>query len=339
MSGKRWADEDSSDDEDDLRQYRTDLRQEQPAKADAAEDDDDDGGFYDRQFQEQQDRRHQQQQQPPPGRGGGGGGGGSYRQSQEPRKGRGGGGGGGNNNSSSNSSGKNNRDRGNSRRGGGGGGRGGGGGNRTDWKAEARASSQFSASAMSNNNQRLDGSSWMAKRRSKMEQQEAEARKINEERRVRAEKEAAERRAKQAEALEVSSLVDCWLVDLFCSIRLLGCVSTSHPKFFLLHYHNINKGHAQGAGRKAKEFVCPAEEGGQQAEHRQPQPQPGLPISSGVATPSRGDELGGSCCGRRRTVLPVCEAGLSQRWEASAAAGSSDQASAQAGNQKGSTSE
>ena len=334
MSGKRWADEDSSDDEEDLRQYRTDLQQQQQPSA-KADDDDDDGGFYDRQFQEQQDRRYQQHQS---GRGGGGGGGGSYRQSQEPRKGRGGGGGGGGGNKSSSSNAKNNRDRGNSRRGGGG-----GGNSRTDWKAEARASSQFSASAMSTNNQRLDGSSWMAKRRSKMEQQEAEARKINEERRVRAEKEAAERRAKQAEALEVSLLVDCWLVGLFvCSIRLLVCVSTSHPKFFLLHYHNINKGHAQGAGRKAKEPVCPAEEGGQRAEHRQPQPQPqpqpGLPISSGVTTPSRGDELGGSCCGRRRTVLPVCEAGLSQRWEASAAAGSSDQASAQAGNQKGSTS-
>jgi hypothetical protein len=211
MSGKRWADEDSSDEDEDLRQYRTDL-QEQP-KAGGGGDDGGGGdgggdGFFDRQLQqEQQDRRYQQKQQRQQQQSGG-----SYRQSQEPqRKGRGGGGGGNSVN--------NNRDRG-SRRGGGGKGGGGGGGGRTDWKAEARASSQFSASAMPVNNQKLDGSSWMAKRRSKMEEQEAEVRKINEERRARADKEAAERRAKQAEVLEVSSVFDS---SLCCGCDVVRC--------------------------------------------------------------------------------------------------------------------
>ena len=70
----------------------------------------------------------------------------------------------------------------------------------------------------------------MAKRKSKMEQQEAEARKINEERRVRAEKEAAERRAKQAEALEVSSVVGRFV----CSAHLV-CVCVCVCVCFLVH--------------------------------------------------------------------------------------------------------
>lgn len=60
----------------------------------------------------------------------------------------------------------------------------------------------------------------MAKRRSKMEEQEAEARKINEERRARADKEAAERRAKQAEVLEVSSEFDS---SLCCGCDVVRC--------------------------------------------------------------------------------------------------------------------
>ena len=211
---KRWADEDSSD-EDEARQYRTDLQA--PKEEDDKEEED---GFFDGQFQEQQDRRYQD---PPAaaassssGGGGGGGyrggGGGSYRQSQEPqqqRRGRGGGGGG----SGGGGDNRDNRDRGNSRRGGGGG----GGGGRSDWKAEARASSQFSASATSSD-QKLDGSSWMAKRQSKMQQQEAEARKMNEGRKARADEEAAERRAKQVVALEVSVL----LFAVCCPLRLLS---------------------------------------------------------------------------------------------------------------------
>ena len=61
----------------------------------------------------------------------------------------------------------------------------------------------------------------MAKRQSKMQQQEAEARKINEERKARADEEAAERRAKQAVALEVRVL-------LFAVCCLLPVASLIH---------------------------------------------------------------------------------------------------------------
>ena len=58
----------------------------------------------------------------------------------------------------------------------------------------------------------------MAKRQSKMQQQEAEARKMNEGRKARADEEAAERRAKQVVALEVSVL----LFAICCPLRLLS---------------------------------------------------------------------------------------------------------------------
>ena len=78
----------------------------------------------------------------------------------------------------------------------------------------------------------------MAKRQSKLQQQEAEARKLNEERKARAEKEAAERRAQQAEALEVSERVADWFA-VRCSLRLLSIYLQCHVSNVSSHHSLI----------------------------------------------------------------------------------------------------
>ena len=80
----------------------------------------------------------------------------------------------------------------------------------------------------------------MAKRQSKLQQQEAEARKLNEERKARADKEAAERRAKQAEALEVSERVAvvCCLLSV-ASLIYYPCINIYNLIMYTTRVHLI----------------------------------------------------------------------------------------------------